>query len=190
MVSINLLKGQQHYERQVRSRSKSELFVGVFVLAGVCAVWGWVVVDGNHAVQRLEQEIQEKQARVALLQKTHRQVLTLKERRQTIVTEHNKLKALTNELNRPIRLLSIISQVVDPLDVWLLHLQAKDEKIVLSGFARSLEDILILAKDFEKTDMLGPVNIFETQAHVGQSDLFQFSMNIFMDSTDHGRKNS
>ncbi len=190
MVSINLLKGQQPYECQVRRRSKSELFVGVVVLAGVCAFWGWMVVDGNHAVQRLEQEIQEKQARVALLQKTHHQVLALEERRQTIFTEHDNLKALTHELTRPIRLLSIVSQVVDPLDVWLLHLQAKDDKIILSGFARSLKEILTLAKDFEKTDMLGPVNVFETQAHVGQSDLFQFSMNIFMDSTDDGRKNS
>lgn len=190
MVSINLLKGQQHYEHRVRSRSKSELSAGVVVLAGVCAVWGWAIVNGNLAVQRLEQEIQEKQARVALLQKAHHKVLKLKERRQVIVTEHNKLKALTNDLAQPTRLLSIISQVVDPLDVWLLHLQAKDEKIILTGFARSLEDILKLSKDFEKTDMLGPVNVFETQAHVGQSNLFQFSMNVFMDSTDHVRKNS
>lgn len=190
MVSINLLKGQQQYERQVRRRSKSELFAGAFVLAGVCAVWGWVIVDGNQAVQRLEQELQEKQTRVAVLQKTHHQVLMLKERRQTIVTEQNKLKALTNELNRPIRLLSIISQVVDPLDVWLRRLQAKNEKIVMSGFARSLDDVLTLAKDFEKTEMLGPVDIFEVEPQEGQADLFQFSMNVFMDSTNHDRKNS
>ncbi len=190
MVSINLLKGQQRYARRVRGRSRSELFAGAVVLTGVCAVWGWVIVDGNRMVQWLEREIQEKQARVALLKKTHHQVLTLKERRQVIVTERNKLKALTNDLDKPIRLLSIISQVVDPLDVWLLHLQAKDEKIILTGFARSLEDILKLSKDFEKTDVLGPVNVFETQPHVGQSNLFQFSMNVFMDSTDHGRKDS
>ena len=188
MVSINLLKGQRHDERQVRRRSKAELFVGVGVLASVCAFWGWVSIDVNHAMQRLEQEMQAKQARVVLLQKTHEEVLTLEKRRQAIVTERNRLKALTSEL--PIHLLSIIGRAVDPLDVWLLHLQAKDEKITLSGFARSLEDVLKLAKDFEKTEMLGPVDVVDAGPHVQQPDLFQFSMNVFMDSTDHGRKHS
>ena len=190
MVSINLLKGQRQDERRVRRRSKSETLAGACVLASVCAFWGWVVIDGNHAAQRLQQEVQAKQARVALLQKTHQQVLTLEERRQAILTEYNKLKTLTSELNGPIRLLSIISRVVDPLDVWLLHLQAENATITLSGFARSLEDVLKLAKDFEKTEMLGPVDIFDAEPYVEQPDLFRFSMNVFMDSTDHGRKNS
>ena len=190
MVSINLLRGQQQYERQMRRRSKLQLFIGALVLAGVSVVWGWVVVDGNRAVQRLEQEVQAKQARVASLQTTHRQVLKLKERRQTLVAERDKLKTLTNELHGPVRLLSIISRIVDPLDVWLMHLQAENERVILSGFARSLDDVLKLAKDFEKTELLGPVDVFKVEPRAGQPDLFQFSMNVFMDSTDHGRRNS
>ncbi len=71
MVSINLLKGQRHDVPRVRSRSKAELFVGTGVLASVCAFWVWVSIDVNHATQRLEQDMQAKQARVVLLQKTH-----------------------------------------------------------------------------------------------------------------------
>lgn len=186
MVSINLLRNQRYDDRLVRRRAKSELFAGICVMASVCAFWGWVAIDVNHATQRLEEEMQAKQARVALLQHTHEEVVTLEERRQALVTEWNRFKALTSEVDSPIRLLSIISRVVDPLDVWLLHLQAKDEKMTLSGVARSLQDVLKLAKDFEKVEMLGPVDVVNAGPHVQQPDLFQFSMNVLMDPPDHG----
>jgi len=190
MVSINLLKGQRRDERRVRRRSLLELFSGIGVLAGVCAFWGWAAIDVKHATQRLEQEMQAKQARVASLQQTHEEMVTLEEHRQAMISERNRLQALTSELVRPIHLLSIVSGVVNPLDVWLVHLQAKDDKITLSGFSRSLEDVLTLAKNFEKTDMLGRVDVVDAEPFVRQPDLFQFSMNLFPDSTDHGRKTS
>ncbi len=188
MVSINLLRGQRHDDRLVRRRAKLELFSWVCVLASVCAFWGWVAVDGNHATQRLEQEMQAKQSRVALLQKTQQKVLALEEQRQAMVAEQERVKALTSELNSPIYLLATISRVIDPLDVWLLHLQAKDEKVTLSGVARSLQDVLKLAKDFEKR--LGPVDVLDAGPHVQQPDLFQFSINVLMEPRDHGRTNS
>ena len=190
MVSINLLKSQRYDDRRARRRSKLELFAGICVLAGVWALWGWVAVDVRYETQQLEQEMQAKQARVALLQKTHQEILGLEEHRQAMISERNRLQALTSDLTWSIHLLSMISRVVDPLDAWLLHLQAEDEKITLSGFARSLEDVLKLAKDFEKTDMLDRVDVVVTEPHVEQPDLFQFSMNLFMDSTEHGRQNS
>ena len=190
MVSINLLRGQRHDGRLVRRRAKLELFSWVCVLASVCAFWGWVAVDGNHATQRLEQEMQAKQSRVALLQKTQQRVLALEERRQAMVAEQERVKALTSELNNPIHLLATISRVIDPLDVWLLHLQAKDEKVTMSGVARSLQDVLKLAKDFEKNERIGAVDVVDAGPHVQQPDLFQFSMNVLMEPRDHGRTNS
>ena len=190
MVSINLLKGQRRDDPRARRRSKLELFAGICVLAGVWALWGWIAFDVRHGTQRLEQDLQAKQARVALLQKAHQEMLILEEQRQAMVSEWTRLKALTSDLAKPVHLLSVISRVVDPLDVWLLDLQAKDEKITLSGVARSLDDVLKLAKDFEKTDMLGRVDVVDAEPHVQQPDLFQFSMNLFMDSPDHGRQNS
>lgn len=184
MVSINLLKDQRCDEGRGRSRSKAELFVGACVLASVWTFWGWGVIDVNDATQRLEQEMQEKQERVALLQNTHREVLTLEERRQAVITEHDRLKTSTSQLTGPIHLLSMISRMVDPLDVWLLHLQANDEKITLSGLSRSLEDVLKLAKDFE--EMLGPVDVVDAEPHDRRPDLFQFSMHVLMDPTKHG----
>ncbi|MCY4614484.1 MAG: hypothetical protein OXB94_12815 [Nitrospira sp.] len=184
MVSINLLKDRRYDDGRGRRRSKAELFAGGCVLASVCAFWGWGVIDVNDATQRLEQEMQEKQERVALLQNTHREVLTLEERRQAVLTEHDRLKTSTKQLAGPIHLLSMISRLVDPLDVWLLHLQADDEKITLSGFSHSLEDVVKLAKDFEK--MLGPVDVVDAGPHDRRPDLFQFSMNVLMDSTKHG----
>ena len=79
MVSINLLKDQRRDERRVRRHTKSEVFAGIGVLASVCAFWGWGAIDVTDATQRLEQEVQEKQARVAFLQKTHQEVLMLEE---------------------------------------------------------------------------------------------------------------
>ena len=190
MVSINLLKGQRHDDRRARRHSRLELFAGICVLAGVSALWVWVAVDVRYGTQQLEQEMQAKQARVALLQKADQEMLILEEQRQAMVAEWTRLKALTSDLAKPVHLLSMISRVVDPLDVWLLDLQAKDEKITLSGFARSLDDVLKLAKDFEKTDMLGRVDVVDAEPHVQQPDLFQFSMNLFVDSRDHGRQNS
>ena len=188
MVSINLLRGQRHDGRLARRRAKSELFAGFCVLASVCAFWGWVAVDGNYAMKRLEQEMQAKQSRVALLQKTQQEVLVLEEQRQVMVAEQEKVKALTSELNSPIHLLATISRVIDSLDLWLLHLQAADEKVTLSGVARSLQDVLKLAKDFEKR--LGPVDVVDAGPHVQQPDLFQFSMNVLIGPRDHGRTNS
>lgn len=188
MVSINLLRGQRQDGRLVQRRAKLELIAGGCVLSSVCAFWGWVTVDGNHATQRLEQEMQAKQSRVALLQKTQQEVLALEEQRQAMVAEQERIKALTSELGSPVHLLATISQVVDPLDVWLLHLQAKDAKVTLSGVARSLQDVLKLAKDFEKR--LGPVDLVDAGPHVQQPDLFQFSMNVLMRPRDHGRTNS
>lgn len=190
MVSINLLKGQRRDERRVRMRAKLESSAGICVLAGVCAFWGWTAIDVNHSTQRLEREVQAKQARVALLQKAHQEALTLEERRQAMIAERNRLKALRSDLAGPIHLLSMISRVVAPLDAWLLHLQARDEKVTLSGFARSLEDVLKLARDFEKTEMLDRVDVVDAGPLVQQPGLFQFSMNLFVDSTDHGRTNS
>ena len=190
MVSINLLKGQRHDDRRGRRRARLELFAAIGVLAGVWALWGWVAIDAGHGTQRLEQEMQAKQARVALLRKANQEVLALEEQRQAVVSERNRLQALRSDLARPIHLLSMISRVVDPLDVWLRHLQAKDESVTVSGVARSLEDVLTLAKDFEKTDMLGRVDVVDVRPHAQQSDLFQFSMTLFMDSTDHARQNS
>ena len=190
MVSINLLRGQRYDDRRARSRSKVEVSAGVCVLAVVCALWGWVAIDVRHATQRLEREMQAKQARVASLQNTHREMVALEERRQAMIFERNRLKALTGDLARPIHLLSMISRVVDPLDVWLLHLQVKDDTLTLSGLARSLEEVLRLAKDFEKTDVLGRVDVVDAEPRVQQPGLFQFSMNLFMDSMDHGRRNS
>lgn len=189
MVSINLLRGQRDEDRLVRRRAKSELFAGLCVLASVCAFWGWVAVNVNQATQRLEREVQAKQARVASLQKTRQEVLALEERRQAMVAERERVKALTSELDSPIHLLSVISRVIDPLDVWLLHLQAKDEKVTLSGVARSLEDVLKLAKDFEKNERLGPVDVVDAGPHVQQPDLFHFSMNVLMEPQDYGRTN-
>lgn len=190
MVSINLLRSQRSDHRLVRKRAKSELVAGLCVVAIICAIWGWVAIDITQATQRLEREVQAKQARVALLQTTQQEVLALEERRQAMVAEQARVKALTSELDRPIHLLAIISRVVDPLDVWLLHLQAKDAKVTLSGVARSLQDVLKLAKDFEKDGRLGPVEVVDAGPHVELPDLFQFSMNILMDSPNHAGTNS
>lgn len=188
MVSINLLRGQRYDERLARKRAKLELFAGICVIASVCAFWGWVAVDVTQATQRLERETQAKQARVALLQTTRQEVLALEERRQSMAARQERVNALTSALDSPIRLLSIISRVIDPLDVWLLHLQAKDGKVTLSGVARSLRDVLKLAKDFEKG--LGPVDVAAAGPHAQLPDLFQFSMNVWMDSPNHRGTNS
>ena len=190
MVSINLLKDRRDDDRRERRRSRLELLAGMSVLAGVRAVWGWGAVDVRHTTERLAGEMQEKQARVALLQKTNQEVLALEEQRQAVISERNRLQALRSDWARPIHLLSMVSRVVDPLDVWLRHLEAKDDKIALSGLARSLEDVLRLAKDFEKTGVPGRVDVVDAGPFAQQFDLFQFSMNLFMDSTDHGRQNS
>ncbi len=186
MVGINLLKDQRQSEPQTRRRPRLELFVGALVLAAVFAGWGWVAVDGSQAIQRLEQEIQHKQSRLALLTEHQDLVLTLQAQRNAMVAEQETLAALTRGLDRPTRLLSVISRVVDPLDVWLRRLQATDEKVTLSGVALSHEGILKLAKNLENTDMLGPVNVFAIQPHMAQPALFRFSMNVLMDVADHG----
>ena len=188
MVSINLLRGQRYDEHLAHKRAKLELFAGVCVIASVCAFWGWIAIDVTQATQRLERETQVKQTRVALLQTTRQEVLALEERRQAMVAEQERIKAVTSALDSPIHLLSSISRVIDPLDVWLLHLQAKDEKVTLSGVARSLQDVLKLAKDFEKR--LGPVDVVDARPHAQLPDLFQFSMNVWMDSPNHGGTNS
>ena len=188
MVSINLLRGQRSDGRLARKRAKLELFAGGCVIASVCAFWGWVAIDVTQTTQRLERETQAKQARVALLQTTRQEVLALEKRRQAMAARQERVNALTSALDSPIRLLSIISRVVDPLDVWLLHLQAKDDKVALSGVARSLQDVLKLAKDFEKG--LGPVDVVNAGPHAQLPDLFQFSMNVWMDSSNHGGTNS
>lgn len=190
MVHINLLRGQRSNDHPVRRRATVELIAGICVMAGVCAFWGWVAIDVTQATQRLERQMQAKQARVALLQKTQREVLALEERRQAMVMEQERVKALTSELDRPIRLLSIIGRVVDPLDVWLRHLQAKGAKVVLSGSARSLHDVLELAKAIDKHEGLGLVEIVDAGPHVQLPDLFQFSMNVLMDSPNRGGTNS
>ena len=183
MVSIKLLKGQRYDEPPARKRAKLELFAGACVVASVCACWGWVAIDVTQATQRLEEDMRAKQARVALLQIARQEVAALEERRQAMTAQEERVNALTSELGNPIRLLSIISRAVDPLDVWLLRLQAKDEKIALSGVARSLQDVLTLAKDFEKG--LGPVDVVAAGPHAQLPDLFQFSMNVWMDSPNH-----
>ncbi len=188
MVSINLLKGQRYDEPLARKRAKLELFAGVCFMASVCVFWGWVAIDVTQATQRLEREMQDKQDRVALLQTTMQEVLALEERRQAMAAQEERVNALTSELDSPIRLLSIISRVVDSLDVWLLHLQAKDEKVTLSGVARSLQDVLKLAENFEKG--LGPVDVVGAGPHAQLPDLFQFSMNVWMNSPNHGGTNS
>ena len=190
MVSINLLRGQRYDERLARKRAKLELFAGGCVIASVCAFWGWVAIDVTQATQRLERETQAKGARVALLQTTRQEVLVLEERRQVMAARQERIDALTSALDSPIHLLSIISRVVDPLDVWLLHLQAKDEKVTLSGIARSLQDVLKLAKEFTKHGRFGPVDVVDAGPHAQLPDLFQFSMNVWMDSPSHGRTNS
>lgn len=188
MVSINLLRGQRSDERLARKRAKLELFAGGCVIVSVCAFWGWVASDVTQATQRLERETQAKQARVALLQTTRQEILALEERRRAMAARQERVNALTSALDSPIRLLSIISRVVDPLDVWLLHLQAKDEKVTLSGVARSLQDVLKLANDFEKG--LGPADVVDAGPHAQLPGLFQFSMNVWMDLPDHGGTNS
>ncbi len=186
MVSINLLKGQRHDKRRGHRRSVSELLVGIVVLISVFLVWGWMAVDGSQAVQRLERAIHDRQTHLAVMQQHQDRILVFQEQRNTLLAEHQHLKALTTERERPIRLLSVISQVVDPLDIWLRRLQAKGARITLSGVALSHAGILALARDLENTDMLGPVSVFEIQAHVTQPALFRFSMNVAMDSADHG----
>jgi len=114
--------------------------------------------------------------------------LALEERRRAMAAREERVNALTSALDSPIRLLSIISRVVDPLDVWLLHLQAKDEKVTLSGVARSLQDVLKLANDFEEG--LGPADVVDAGPHAQLPGLFQFSMNVWMDLRDHGGTNS
>ena len=190
MVSINLLRGQRYDERPARKRAKLEVSAGVCVIASVCAFWGWVAIDVTQATQRLERETQAKRARVALLQTTRQEVLALEERRQAMAARQERVHALTSALDSPIHLLSIISKVVDPLDVWLLRLQAKDEKVTLSGVARSLQDVLKLAKEFEKRGRFGPVDVVDAGPHAQLPDLFQFSMNVWMDSPNHGGTNS
>lgn len=184
MVGINLLRGQRYDERPVRKRAMLEVCAGICVIAVVCVFWGWVALDVTRATQRLDRETQAKRARVALLQTTRQEVLALEERRQAMAARQERVNALTSALDRPIHLLSIVSEVVDPLDVWLLHLQAKDEKVTLSGVARSLRDVLRLAEEFEKG--LGPVDVVGAGPHAQLPDLFQFSMNVWTDSPNHG----
>ncbi len=186
MVNINLLNDQRRSARQDRRRSRSEWFVVIVVLTVVFTGWGWVVVGGNQAIQQLEQAIQDKQGRLALMTQRQDLVLTLQAQRDAMAAEHETLDALTRGRDRPVRLLSVISQVVDPLDVWLRQMQATDEKVTLSGVARAHEGIWELAKNLEHTDMLGPVDVFEIQTHAAQPELFRFSMNVFMDQLDHG----
>ena len=190
MVSINLLRVQRYDERPARKRAKLELFAGVCVIACVCTFWGWIAIDVSQAMHRLERETQAKRARVALLQTTRQEVLALEEQRQAMAARQERVNVLTSALDSPIHLLSIISKVVDPLDVWLLHLQAKDEKVTLSGVARSLQDVLKLAKEFEKHGRFGPVDLVDAGPHAQLPDLFQFSMNVWMDSPNHGGTNS
>ena len=184
MIAINLLKSPQARDHPARRRAKSEFVAGIMVVACTVSVWGWLVFDGNDAGQRLEQKVREKQSRLALMEETRDQVLALKEQRRTIVAERKRLTTLTRDPDGPLRLLSVISQVVDPLDVWLLRLQTKDQRVLLSGLALSQDAIVKLTENLEETEVIGSVSTFETQADAVQPSRLRFSIN--MDSVDHG----
>ncbi len=184
MVSINLLK--ERFERRTRRRPVAELCIGTFVLAAVVAGWGWMVVDGNRVIHHLERDIRQKQDRLALMTQQRDRMLTLRKQRDAVVAERETLAALTRDRDRPVRLLSVIGRVIDPLDVWLRRLQTTDEKVTLSGVARSREAVLELAKHLERTDMLGSVDVFAMSPQAASPEQFQFSMNVFLDVADHG----
>lgn len=184
MIAINLLKSPQARDRPARRRAKSEFVAGIAVLACTVAVWGWLVFDGNDAGQRLEQKVREKQSRLALMEKTRNQVLALKEQRRTILAERKRLTILTRDPNGSLRLLSAISRVVDPLDVWLLRLETNDQRVLLSGLALSQDAVVKLTENLEETKVIGSVSAFETQADTVQPSRLRFS--IHADAVDHG----
>lgn len=184
MIAINLLKSPHVRDRPDRRRAKSEFVAGIVVLACTVAVWGWLVFDGNDAGRRLEQKVREKQSRLAVMEKTRDQVLALKEQRRTILAERTRLTTLTRDPNGPLRLLSVISRVVDPLDLWLLRLQTNDHRILLSGLALSHDAVVKLTENLEETKVIGSVSAFETQADTVQPSRLRFS--IHADAVDHG----
>ena len=184
MITINLLKGPPTLDRPARRRAQSELVAGGVVVACTVAVWGWLVFDGNDAGQRLEQKVREKQSRLAVMEKTRDQVLALKAQRRTIAAEQKRLTTLTRDPNGPLRLLSVIGQVVDPLDVWLLRLQTNDQRVLLSGLALSQDAVVKLTENLEETKVIGSINTFETQADTVQPSRLRFSINA--DAVDHG----
>lgn len=118
------------------------------------------------------------------MEKTRNEVLALKEQRRTILAERKRLTILTRDPNGSLRLLSAISRVIDPLDVWLLRLETNDQRVLLSGLALSQDAVVKLTENLEETKVIGSVSAFETQADTVQPSRLRFS--IHADAVDHG----
>jgi type IV pilus assembly protein PilN len=177
MIRINLLPEPRIQRGTTQWNVRLEAAGGAAALAVVvmaCVYYSWVL---DEAIQSKQRTKQDKERLIAALQQQVKQVADFEKKKQLLEEKNRVIEQLERQRGEPVRTLDYVSQSLDPLKLWLVKLEMKEEQVDLEGKALSQNDIVEFANNLRRTDYFKDIWLIESRAAVeGKTPVYQFKI--------------
>ena len=190
MITINLLRNQRVNERRRQRGLRTQALTSVAVVAcalGACA-YMWVSLDRDLDHWKVEKRAH--QSRLETLTKRVLQAEALEKEIRVLIEKNRKIRKLLAQQKNPIRLLDHVSRSLDPLNLWLVDLQAEGSRVALNGVAATRQDILEFTKNLGGTDFFHAIKIVETREEANRPGLYRFTVTMVMEEPTYAGTHS
>lgn len=181
MIRINLLGDQ----RAAALRERHALVLRLFGMAGFIAIvlagsllTGWVLqqrLDALHDIERMKtMELDSLAGRLS-------QMDGLKQRLDALRTEQATIRHLQARRERPTRMLQVLSQEIDPLQLWLRGVRMDGQTVIVEGTGLSKDDILDLTSKLKQAGVFRDATLVELVADsTPDVPVLRFTLNMQM----------
>ena len=158
MIRINLLPVREA-RRQAGLRNQG-ILLGVAAGIGVLACVG-LQLSIKSRIASSQRAIGQKQAELAALDETRKQVEQFQREREEIEQKLNIIAALERQRSGPVRLMDEIATRI-PKRLWLQRLEANQGELQLAGWSLDAEIVAAFLTSLEESPMISNVVLLET----------------------------
>lgn len=179
MIRINLLPGPRvtgkTNEANVRFEAVGALGI-VLLTVGLCVYYSGTL---DHDIEARQREKQEKEKLLVVLQNKIKQVQDFEQKRKLLEDKNRVIDQLEKTRSGPVRVLDAVSQSLDPLKLWLVRLNMKDNDVELEGRALTNGEVVEFVNNLRRTDHFSNVRLAETRSVTeAKVNLYLFKVNL------------
>jgi len=172
MIRINLLPYREK-EKKANLKSRIVLLAGSLVI--YLLALGGVYFYFSSGISGLEKNIQEENAKLAVLNKKVGDVDARKRDKQEVDAKLGVIKSLESNRLFPVLMLDELNALVPARDVWLEKINQTGNELRIEGVARNNDAVARFMKSLEKAGFVQTVDLMGTkEKEVSGNKLQQF----------------
>jgi type IV pilus assembly protein PilN len=186
MIRVNLLAEPRAAGAKQRDdiRQQAVVALGLVILtASICLYYSGTL---DRKIEALQAGKQEKRKQLAVLQDKLRQVQDYEQRKRLLEDKNRVIDRLEWSQSGPVMVLDLVSQSLEPVRLWLVHLSLKDNAVELEGKALTNDDVVEFVHNLRRTEYFTSVRLAESRAGLdAKTNVFQFKLNMML-KDEHG----